>query len=463
MKTKSLLLAGAVFGGALFGLTLPAAFSPAQAMTLQEALALAYQTNPTLDARRARLKAVDEQLPQAQSGWRPTVSLSGEAGRGRIETNSSARREQNVDPRQAALTLSQPLYRGGRTVAATNVAEATIDSERALLTATEQTVLLNVATAYMNVVRDRSIVELNTNNVQVLERQLQAARDRFEVGEVTRTDVSQSESRLAAAVANRTRAQADLEASQATFVELVGVAPENLSRTSGELLGNLPASLKEAVDLALDQNPTLRAANHAARAADHGIDLVRGELYPTVSLNGSASRGWDQSSQGSFSENMEVVAAVTVPIYQAGAEYSRLREQKLVAGQRKIEVDEARRQAVTNVTQAWENLTAARARVKSYGSQIDAAQLALEGVRREAEVGSRTILDVLDSEQELLSARVNLVGAQRDEVVTALQLKSALGQMTAQGLNLPVELYDPTVYREYVDGKWFGADVTPND
>lgn len=459
---KACLLAGAALVGV--GLIVP---DVAGAETLEEVLSSAYATNPTLQARRARLRAADEGVPQALANWRPTVTLSGDAGRGKYESNQSTiGREIQRSPTSYTLSVAQPLYRGGRTVAQTQQAESSVMAERALLQATEQTVLLNAATAYLNVVRDESVLKLNINNEQVLRRQLEAARERFRVGEITRTDVSQAEARLSRATADRVAAEGTLQNSRANFINVVGRPPE--SPQAPQSASVVPASFDEIKSLTLSKNPNVVAADWTAKAAKEGIDLVFGELLPTVSLNGQYSRGLDSSrfaESGTVnkaeSESMQATLNLSVPLYEGGGTYSRVRAQKHTYGQRRIEADQARRDSLETATRGWEDLQAARARTRSYESQTRASEMALAGVEEEAKVGSRTVLDVLDAEQELFDARVNTVRAQHDEMVAAFQVKSALGQMTADGLALSVEVYDPTKHYEDVRDQWIGTGIEP--
>ncbi len=452
---KTCLLAGV----AVVGLAMGWAPAEGRAETLEQVLSTTYESNPTLQARRARVRATDEGVPQALSNWRPTVSFSGEAGRGRYESNVSANRETNRTPKSGTLSISQPLYRGGRTVAETQQAEATVLAERALLQSTEQTILLNAATAFLNVARDEEVLKLNVNNEQVLRRQLEAAQERFRVGEITRTDVSQAEARLARAIADRVAAEGALQNSRANFINIVGRPPES-PQAPGEAVA-VPGSLDEIKSVTLTQNPTVVASEWTAQAAKDGIDLVFGELLPTLSLNGEYGRSLATTQVGSESETLEATLQLTVPLYEAGDAYSRVRAQKHTYGQRRIEADQARRDALETATRGWEDLQAARARIKSFDAQIKASEMALAGVEEEAKVGSRTVLDVLDAEQELFDARVSLVRAQRDEMVAAFQVKSALGQMTAQGLALAVDVYDPVAHYEDVRGQWIGTGIDP--
>jgi outer membrane protein len=431
----------------------------ARAESLESVLATAYNSNPTLSAARAQLRATDEGVPQALANWRPTVSLTGDVGMGEYYNNGNGSLSwtQYRMPRDYSLVISQPLFRGGRTVAATEQAEATVLATRAQLEGTEETVLLNAATAFLDVVRDEAVLKLNINNEQVLRRQFDATRERFRVGEITRTDVSQAEARLAQALADRTNADGNLQVSRATFIDVVGRAPE--SPEAPAKVPPVPASFDEVKATTLAKNPNIIAADWVARAAKDGIDVVFGELLPTLALTGTVSRALDTSLRDSATSTKQAMLTLTVPIYEAGLSYSRVRAQKQTWAQRLIQADQARRDALQSASQAWERLAAARARVRSYGTQISANELALAGVEEEAKVGSRTVLDVLNAEQELFTSRVNLVAAQHDELVAVFQLRSALGQMTAQALDLPVELYDPRKHYDDVRHQWIGTGV----
>ena len=430
----------------------------AKAETLEEAMVSAYETNPSLLARRAYGRAVDEGVPVALSNWRPTVTFDADYGIGRYESNAFSLKNYHQwrQARSIQLSVVQPVYRGGRTVAATKQADNAAVAERYNLSAIESEVLLNVATAYLNTYRDIEVLKLNQNNEKVLKRQLEATEDRFRVGEITRTDVAQAESRLASAKADVLSAQSTVRSSEASYQKSVGYRPVDLEPPKE--LPTLPESLKEAQDRAALYNPSVLAAEYTAIAAQHNIDLVRGELLPEVQVAAVAERTWRQSGQNARTETVSLTASLTVPLYQAGNVYARIREAKHTAGQRRIEVETARREAVEAATSAWETLQAAKARVTSYEAQIAAAEIALEGVQREAQVGSRTILDVLDAEQELLDARVNLVTAQHDVMAASYEVLSGTGDLGAEKLALPVELYDADSHYRDVRNQWFGSD-----
>jgi len=445
----------AVLGGLLAG----AGSGSASAETLIEAWQLAYQTNPTIQAQRARLRAIDEGVPQALSGWRPTVSIGagvGVLGSDNNQIGTAGSGSQTRYPANYGLTVTQPLFRGGGTVARTSRAEQDVQAERARLQALEQQVLVDVGAAYMDVLRDLAVVNLNENNVRVIQRQLEATQDRFTVGEVTRTDVSQAEARLATSRANLVRAQGDLEVSRAIYERLVGQMPGDLEQPSE--IPNVPPTREEAIEGAVRFNPEVMVARFNERSAEDNIRVVQSELYPRVDLTGEVQQAWDRNVRDGRDESYSVTANLTVPLYQAGAVTSRVREAKQVASQRRIEVEEATRQATNLAANSWENLVAARAQIESLRASITAFEIALEGVQQEALVGTRTVLDVLDAEQELLEARVGLVRSQRDVAVAAFNLAASVGGLTAEGIQLPVDYYDPNQHYENVRNRWIDFD-----
>jgi len=427
--------------------------APASAQTLQEALAQAYSANPQLEAERAALRATDEQVPQALSNWRPTLEATASAGHARGESEAQGRvADFATQPRSLGVAATQPVYRGGRSAAQLSRAENTVQAARAQLFLVEQQVLLAAATAYLDVVRDQAVLDLTISNEGVLRRQLDATRDRFDVGEVTRTDVSQAESRVAAATAQRIQAEGNLASSRAVYARVVGSAPGRLVQPQPAFA--LPASLDETVEVARGNNPAVVASRFVEAAARDAVEQTRGEARPTVSLRAGLDRSYDPSPTVDRQDRASVTAQVVVPLYQAGAVTSRIREATQIAGQRRIEIDEARDQAVETAIRAWQALTTARASIVSRQAQVRAAEIALEGVRQEATVGARTTIDVLDAEQELLDARVSVVQAQRDELVAAFQVLSAIGQLGARQLDLPVQAYDMDVNYRAVRDRW---------
>jgi outer membrane protein len=442
----------------------------AGAQTLPDALTSAYNNNPQLQAERATLRATDEAVPQALANWRPTVQITASGGEqhdgfreaipggnstpGSVATPSSVTTTDNLSPNTYALTVSQPLYRGGRTEAQTEQALNLVRSERAHLVSIEQTVLLSAVTDYMNVVRDQALLDLNINNEQVLRRQLEATQDRFHVGEVTRTDVAQAEAAYAQAIAGRQTAEGTLQISRAGYERDIGELPGKLVAPHG--VPELPTSRDESTGTASTSNPDVISAQFAEEAAEDNVRLVRGQLLPTVTLNGTIERAKETSDQGLTVDSLSLVAQATIPLYDGGTTYSQSRQAQQTVAQRKSQVDDARRAAVQSSAQAWEQLQSVRATIVSLESQIRAAEIALDGVQQEAAVGSRTVLDILNQEQTLFQSRVNLVSSQHDEIVAEFALSSALGRLTAKHLNLPVTIYDPDQNFDTVRDKWVG-------
>ena len=425
------------------------------AESLEEALISAYQNNPTLLAERAALRATDEGVASALSGWRPTVQIDGDAGFSETETTTvsgglTSKTEASLRPRSFSFSITEPLYRGGRTIAETSSAKNLVDAGRATLAVAEQSVLLDGVTAYMDVLRTQSVVELNRHNERVVARQHQAAQDRFEVGEVTRTDVAQAEARVAQAKADRISAEGDLISARATYRQVIGNLPGRLAWPAA--LAGVPQSEREALQIANVANPTIIGADYAELSARDDIDVALSGLLPQVSLRGGYDRQYDVSSVTERADSLSLSAIVSVPLYQSGAEHSSVRRSKQIASQRRLEFEEARRAVLEEVTRAWEALITAQAKIAAFESQVRAAELALEGVEQEVLVGLRTTLDVLDAEQELFTARVNLVGAESDAVVSSYWVKSTVGE-------LAVESYDADAHHRDVGGKWFGISA----
>ncbi len=431
------------------------ASDPAQAQTLSEALANAYTTNPTLRAARAELRGVNEGVPQALSNWRPLVTLTGTAGKQHTDRETNTiNTDGSSSPTEGAISVTQPIYRGGRTIAGTQAAENDVRAQRSDLLSVEQGVLLNGVTAYMDVWRDQAVVELNTSNERVILRQLEATQDRFSVGEVTRTDVAQAETRLATATAARIESEGRLASNKAVFQEVIGLESKNLG--APRLTAELPSQRDEVVALATARNPDVLSATFAEKAAQDRTREITGELLPDVQLRATASRNDDPIERDATTERAEILAELTIPLYQQGAVTSRVRQAKQVSSQRRVQIEERRRRAEQEAISAWESLLTAQAQIVSFESGVSSAEIALEGVTQENLVGARTILDILDAEQELLDARVSLVRSQRDEIVASFQIMAAIGRLNAPELGLAVTVYNhDTVYRK-VRNRWFG-------
>ncbi len=451
----------AILGGVL-GAVLALAPHPvqAQARTLQDALATAYSNNPALQASRAQLRAVDEGVPTALSGWRPQVIVSGNAGpavgtQTTGITGNEFTTQQGRAVANASATISQPLYRGGRTTAGTNRAENQVVAQRAKLIAAEELLFSDTVTAYVNVISSTQILALNVNNEQVLSRQLQATNDRFRVGEITRTDVAQAEAALAGASATRQTAEGNLQTARATFQRLVGELPDKLVEPQPLKLPT--KTLEEAKALAGGNNPTVIAAMFQNAADKDNFDLQYGALMPTVSLQGTGSYTQNSSQKNVRSQGGQLLASLSVPIYQGGSEYAAIRQARQTEQQSRRLVDDARRTAVQQVISAWETYQAAKSTIESTRTQIRSNAIALEGTQREAIVGSRTTLDVLNAEQTLLNSRTTLVQNLSNLVTASYQVTSAVGRLTARDLNLQVPLYDETAYYNAVRSRWTGT------
>ncbi len=435
------------------------AMTPAVAQGLMESLTLAHETNPTLSAQREQLRGTNELVAQALSGYRPNIEASGDIGLEYRDTDASGgmSNSETINPSSVGITLSQPLYRGGRTVASVRSANFAVQAARATYLSIEQQVLFDAVIAYMDVAREQAVLELSLNNEQVLRRQLQATRDRFQVGEVTRTDVSQAQSRFSRATADRIAAEGDLQSARAAFNRVIG-SPAGAVTAPPTAVG-LPGTLEETISLAESDNPAIVAANFNEQSDLASVDVVFGELLPEVNLTGRVRSDFEPSDAIDQSDSASVTALVTVPLYQSGAVSSRVREARYNANESRIRVEETRRSVVEDAIRAWEGLTTARASIQSLLAQVSAASIALEGTEQEALVGSRTVLDVLDAEQELLDARVSLVRAQRDEVVAAYGLLSVVGRLTARQLRLPVEYYEFDPDYERTRGSFWGTSI----
>lgn len=439
--------------------------SAASAETLQEALAAAYEGNPELAAQRAAQRALDERVSQAAANFRPFadsritatqdfdgVGDFGDAGR--VVTGS-------VD-------VTQPLYRGGRNRSTLRAADQRVLAGRERLREFENRILLDVVTAYRDVLRDQSEVELTSNNVRVLEQQLQASRDRFEVGDLTRTDVAQSEARLANARSQNIAAMGRLTASREAYRRVVGRAPGTLEPTPP--LPTMPGTPEQAIDLAVAESPTLIAARFEEQAARYDVSTARGAILPSADVSAgigvrdiNASGSIVETPSGPISTggggrewSQTVGVSATIPLYQSGAAASRIREAQQRRSQALLNIAASERTVIEQARNAFEQVETARATIQAADVAVRANTLALEGVRAESLVGSRTVLDVLDAEQELLAAQVELVRAQRNEYVAGFALLAALGRVEAENLGLSVTPYDPADYYNRVRNKWTG-------
>lgn len=440
--------------------------TPALADTIEAALVRAYQNNPQLNAQRAQVRSTDENVPQALSGYRPKVSLTASAGYQYSDslTTSGGSPTQIVrtethgtnPPRSVGATVTQTLFNGQQTANRTRAAESQVSGAREALRVLEQTVLLNAATIYMDYLRDSAIVEVQKSNVRVLEQTLKQTQDRFNVGEVTRTDVAQSEAQLAAGKTQELTAESNLVTTRSNFRRIIGNEPSN--EAPGSPVDRfLPGSLPSAVELSLVENPNVTAAMFGIDVNYLQVKINEGALLPTVTLQASVQQSYEQTLITPRQFGASAVAQVSVPIYQGGAEYSLIRQSKENLTQQRLVLEQTRDQTRANTVTAWGQLVAGKAQVSSAQSQVTASEVALNGVREEAKAGQRTTLDVLNAQQALVNARVALVTAQHDRVVASYAVLNAVGRLSPQVLRLPTQTYDPSVHYHQVRDSWFGV------
>ncbi len=468
-------------GGAMFN-PVPALLPPQQpgqvSMTLDDALAIAYETNPQFAAQQAALRATDENVAIANGNWRPQIGVQGTYAYNQyyffpIPTGSFPGQTGPVSsisahPLQGALTITQPIFRGGRTVAEIGRAKALVRAGRAQLLAAEQTVLLAAATAYMDVVRDTAIVTLRQHNVDVLQKQLSSTQAEFSAGSLTRTDVAQSQARLAVAVSDLTAARSQLQTSRANFVQAIGREAETLEQEPG-LPRGIPTTIDDSITLAIQQNPSIVSARENEVAADYAIDDAVGAMLPSVSVQGQYGYGQgslisplgtanvpDAGPPHTANHFVAVTGQLNVPIYQGGAEEAAVRQAKQLHAESQFTVSLTDRQVRDAVATAWAAFQAAQANIASNEASEKANEIAYEGVYKEQQVGGRTILDVLNAEQELLNAAVSVVTAKRNAEVAAFQVLAANGALTAKTLGLKVKLYDPLEYYDDNAARWIG-------
>lgn len=525
------------------------AINPSIAETLESALAKAYQGNPTLNAGRAGVRAIDENVAIAQAGYRPQVNVAASIGVQYLQTRSgsaitsvggtssgagtsaastgasaggtslggttgaaatggsalgtttgvssgasattgigstssasgltsgaSGQSASSIGtttdvtsqvltsnrttrttylPSSASLNVTQTIFNGFQTDNTVRRAESTVYSQRETLRFTELTVLYNAVQAYMNVLSNTATLELNRNNVEVLEEQLRQTRDRFNVGEVTRTDVAQAEARLAGARSQVSAAESTLRTSIGIYRQNIGVEPRQLA--PGRPLDRyVPVSLDAAIAIGLREHPQIVSAIHAVDAAEAQVKILEGQLAPQLSLQGSLSQLYDQNGPNTSFFVGFVGGRLNIPIYEGGQTYAGIRQAKETVGQTRIQVDQVRDQVRAQIVDFWGRLEAAKAQVIAAQAQVQANEVALNGVREEARVGQRTTLDVLNAQQELLNSRVNLILAQRDRVIFSYGVVQSIGQLTARFTALPVEYYSAKIHYDQVKDLWFG-------
>ncbi len=427
----------------------------AHAMDLKDALANAYRENPQLEAARDAVRVADEDVARAMSGWRPNLSANYVREREGVSVNNASRTTRWSHTE--AVNLQQPIFNGGETVSAVERAREAVNAQRAALTDTEQQIMLEAAIAYVDVVRARTVLDLARKNEGVLTKHQNATKERFDVGEVTRTDTAQSDSRLARAISDRVQAEGDVTIAEATFERVVRMPPPEQADLPAMPVWE-PENLDEVVQLALKQNPQLLQAVANSNVAEATIGEAKAQLLPDVSLNGSMRRetGLLFLNNSGKIENDSISLNVNVPLYQSGAEYANIRRAKKQYHQAQSEAKNARNTVVELVAQRWKQLQVSRATIEANEEAIRAAKVALSGVKQEYDYGARTTLDVLDAEQELFEAQVNLITAKRNALVAHYNLAALAGRFTAGALDLDVALYQPEEHYKNTQYKILG-------
>lgn len=434
------------------------------AETLKDALAATYRYNPQIDAERARLRGTDEEVARAMSGYRPIITGTADISRQYQKTKTTiGTTSSDTIPKGYGVALTQPIFNGFQTTNAVRESEAFVRAGRETLRAVEHQVMLDAVTAYMDCIRDQAIVRLRENNVNVLSRELKAVQDRFAVGEVTRTDLAQSQARRALSVSALDAARAQLKVSRATYERVVGHSPENLVDPSPNAPG-LPATLEDAVAAANQENPNNIAALYREQAARSTVDRIRGELLPQVNLQANYNRNYDAlDGLHSREEDATVSGVVTVPIYEGGETRARIRQAKEQHVALLQEIEQFRTETQSIVTSVYAQMLAARAQILSDQTQVDANRTALAGVREEEKVGQRTLLDVLNAEQEYLNSQVTVVTTRRNLIVLSYNVVAAIGRLDALATGSVSEIYDPEVHYKDVRREWFSTTITHGD
>lgn len=432
--------------------------APVSAESISGALSRAYVNSPDLNQQRAATRAADENIPKATAGYRPTITGQAQAGVQYLSTNAQGRPIQtHTTPGSLSLSVTQNIWNGNRTINGVRQADSQVLMSREQLRQTEQLLLANSAAAYMNVLRDTAILNLNNNNVEVLQEQLRLTQDRFKVGEVTRTDVAQAEASLAQGRANAVVAQATLQTSLAAYRQFIGVDAKSLD-PARPLERLAPRSLNDVIARSQAEHPLVQAALHNVDVAALAVRINEGALMPTVGVTGTLTRAYEQQGVvGMHATTASVIGSLTMPLYDGGLSYASIRQSKELLGQARLQADLQRDQVRASAISAWGQWEASARVIQSTQAAVRAAEIALNGVREEAKVGQRTTVEVLNQQQALLQSRVNLITAQRDRVVNSYALISAIGQLSSGTLGLRVNAYSPNVHYEQVKDKWIGV------
>ena len=435
------------------------------AETINSALASAYNNNPTLNAQRAATRVADESITIAKSGFRPTVTANANIGLSRSTSNASGTgatitggTETNLAPGGFGVVINQTLWDSYLTQNNVNAAQAAVSASQQALVNAEQNILFNGASAYLDVLRDRSILSFQRQSLAFLDEQVRSEQTRFEVGEATRTDVAQARASRAAAQASVSLAAANLKSSEAIYVQIIGKAPSKLSAVKG-VKGKFPESSEAGKAIARREHPAIKSTEFLVDQAIFNVKSAESGLLPRVDLQASATRNFDQSTFASVSENQSVTATLSVPIYQGGAQRGQIRQNKETLGQTRIQVDESVASVTAAVVSSYSQYQGAKASLAANQEQLKAAKLALDGAVEERKVGQRTTLDVLDTQTQVIDAQIALANSSRDIKVAGYAILSSIGRLNARKLGLKVAVYDPIVHKEAVEDKWFGLRI----
>ena len=429
------------------------------AETINSALASAYNNNPTLNAQRAATRAADEGIAIAKSGFRPTIT--GSANIGLSKTRGSGV-STDLAPGSFGVTVNQTLWDSYLTQNNVDAAYSAVRASQEALRNSEQNILFNAATAYLDVIRDRSILVFQRRNLEFLNEQVRSEQARFDVGEATRTDIAQARASRAAAVAEVSTASANLRSSEAIYRQVIGKKPGKLSSVKG--VSNLiPRSISSALPIALAEHPAIKSTEHVVDQAIYNVKAAESALLPTVGLQGSVSRNFDSSPTVSSSNNSSVTATLSVPIYQAGRQSATVRQNKETLGQRRIEVDESIDNVRAALVSAYSQYEGAAASLEANKAQLQAANLALSGAVEERKVGQRTTLDVLDTQQAVINAQIALANSSRNLKAAGYAILQSVGRLNVTRLGLHVSRYDPNDHKEAVQDKWFGLRTPSGD
>jgi outer membrane protein len=433
---------------------------PAHSDTMESALLRAYRNNPQLNAQRAFVRATDENVPQALAGYRPKVAATLSGGYQYTDETSASGSVKIFagpqSPHAIGLTATQTLYNGNQTANKTRAAESQVFGAREGLRLLEQSVLLAAATIYMDYLRDAAILEVQRSNTKVLELTLRQTRDRYSAGLVTPTDVAQSEAQLAAAKSQELAAESTLTTTRANFRRIIGIEPANLAPAS-PVDRYLPVTVGGAIELARRENPNVTSAMYGIDVSFLTVKINEGALLPTVTLQATVQKGWQQTITQEKAFTAAATAQLNVPVYQGGAEYSLIRQSKETLEQQRLTMEQVRDQARADLVTAWGQLAAGKAQVTAAQSLVQASEIAYLGTTKEAQVGQRTVIDILNAQQALVNARVTLVTAQHDRVVASYAVLNAIGRLSPLVLHLSTQTYDPSVHYQQVRDNWVGV------